>query len=127
MALNDVETRLYAYFLATDAPKTTVDGRFYPREDFVRIFKDRIYFGTAAAGSFTQAACENVANTIVDALIASGALTTTRDKFSVVLHQFVPATYKQTIQDLCDADALVRAAAGQGPGYWKDVLATAST
>jgi hypothetical protein len=120
MSLSNLEQHLYAYFLVIDAPKVTVDGRFYRREEFIGVFKDRIRFGAAGAGKFSGDVCEHIATDLVDKLIASGALTTARDKLTVgELHQFEPAAYKQTIQSLAEQNPIVAASKGQGEDFWK--------
>jgi hypothetical protein len=124
MSLSNLEQHLYAYFLVIDAPKTTVDGRFYRREEFIGVFKDRIRFGTAGAGKFSADVCEHIATDLVDRLIATGGLTTARDKLTVgELHQFEPAAYKQTIQALTEQNEIIAAAKGQGEAFWQKAFA----
>jgi hypothetical protein len=123
MNLNDTEQLVLAYFLVEDAPKMYVDARFFLTEDFVRMFDDRIYYKIQEIPSAPTSRHKNLATQLVDLLIEKGALTTKRDKFGGVMHQFVAEVYRPLIAELAAANPLVAKAGAGGADYWEGEFA----
>jgi hypothetical protein len=123
MTLNETEQLVLAYFLVEDAPKMYVDARFFLTEDFVRMFDDRIYYKIQELPSGPTSRHKALATQIVDLMIEKGALSTKRDKFGGVMHQFVPDVYKTMIAELAAANPLVAKAGAGGKDYWEGQFA----
>ena len=61
MNLTELEECVYAYFLSGEAMIVTVDGRFYRREEFVRVFEDRLFYATQRFGGGVAGRYSNIA------------------------------------------------------------------
>ena len=48
--MTELEEHVFAYFLSTEALHISIDGRFYRREEFVKVFEDRIFYATQRLG-----------------------------------------------------------------------------
>jgi hypothetical protein len=71
MNLTELEEYVLPYFLSVDALSVSVDGRYYRREDFGRVFEDRIFYATQQFGSKIARRHSNIAAPLVDRLIES--------------------------------------------------------
>jgi hypothetical protein len=126
MHLTELEEHVLAWFLAGDALNVTVDGRFYGRGDFVRIFEDRIFYATQLFGGRVAARHPNIANYLVDKLIEAQALSTTIDRLSGTSHKFDNARYRTCINDLIRSNSICQRSQGAGPDFWEQAFAAAT-
>jgi hypothetical protein len=125
MTLNDTEQLVLAYFLAEDASKMYVDARFFLYEDFVRMFDDRIYYKIQELPHAPGGRHKALATQLVDRMIETGALSTRKDKFGGVMHQFQPDAYRALVAELAENTPLVAEARAAGPGFWDARFAAA--
>src|SRR5579864_2043676 len=123
MNLSGFEEYAFAYFLSIDALNFSVDGRFYSREEFVRVFEDRIYYATMMFNTGLSRRHWNVANRLVDELIEEKVLSTVHDQHTGTSHQFDTAKYKVFMRALIHANAICQRAQGAGPQYWEEAFA----
>jgi hypothetical protein len=126
MNLNDNEQLVLAYFLAEDAPKMYVDARFFLYEDFVRMFDDRIFYKIQELPNGPTTRHKNLATQIVDLMIEREALTTRKDKFGGVMHQFQPDAYRALVAELTDKSPLALEGKDKGPAFWDARFAAAA-
>ena len=77
-----------------------------------------------AVGRRAVACSARVANEFIQLLIDEQALSTTRDNFGGVLHQFQTNTYRDLIKNLQASNPLVGRAQAAGPGFWDEAFAT---
>lgn len=123
MTLTGLEECLFAYFLTVDALNVTVDGRFYRREEFVRIFDDRIFYATQLLGGSVAARHPDIAIQFVDKLVGEKALSTVNDQYSGVAHQFDTARYRAVVNRLIASNDMCRRSQGAGPQFWDEAFA----
>jgi hypothetical protein len=122
MKLSDLEEHVFAYFLLEDAPAVTIDGRFYRREEFLRVFEDRLFYSTQRLGPGIAGRHPNIANTLVGTLIETQALLTIHDKLSGTSHQMNDSNYRQVIRNLVQSNAICQRARQAGPHFWEEVF-----
>lgn len=125
MNLSAADELVLAHFLATQASSVTVDGRFYPRQDFVRIFEDRLAFAPRPPVS-AKIEFANIASVLVDKLIQEGALSTVNDQWTGVSHQFKTDRYKSVIKELNAANDICQQAARAGSTFWEKAFESLS-
>ncbi len=118
MNLNNLEQHVLAYFLAVEASKANVDGRYFRREGFVKIFDDMISFSVERFGGRVATRQSNVATGLVDALIEDNGFVTSHDQYSGTSYQFDRARYRAAISRLQAADAICKQAEASGPEFW---------
>lgn len=123
MALTGAETLLLAYFLAEDALAFSVDGRFYRREEFYHVFKDRLYFLTPRAADGLSFRHAEIARELVDLLIEKQAILTIQDKLAGPLHQFAPEAYKAAIKSFAAQNQILASRADKTPQFWAERFA----
>jgi len=122
MKLNDLEENVFAYFLSRDASAVRVDGRFYRRGEFLKIFEDKLLDTTQLLGAGIAGRHTNVANALLDALIEKQGLSTTVDKLSGTYHQMNDGSYRQVIRDLAQSNAMCQRAEQGGATFWSDMF-----
>jgi hypothetical protein len=122
MELTDLEQHVYAYFLSEEALAVRVDGRFYRREEFVKVFEDKLFYSTRRWGPEIAARHSNIANVLVDKLIDAQGLLSTHDELSGTYHQMNDATYRQVIKDFIQSNAICQRAVKAGPQFWNEVF-----
>ena len=126
MNLTELEEYVLAYFLSVDALSVSVDGRYFRREDFVRVFEDRIFYATQRFGSKIAGRHSNIAAPLVDRLIESGALSTSTDQWSVAWHRFDASKYRAVAKELIQSNTLCQRSEDAGPQFWEEAFAALS-
>jgi hypothetical protein len=126
MNLTELEEYVMAYFLSVDALSVSVDGRYFRREDFVRVFEDRIFYATQQFGSKIAGRYSNIAVQIVDRLIESNALSTSTDQWSVTWHRFDTDKYKAVVKALIQSNTLCQRSKDASPRFWEEAFAALS-
>ena len=122
MKLTDLEEHVFAHFLSEDALAVRVDGRFYRRGEFVKIFEDKLLDTTQRLGPGIVGRHTNVANALIDALIEKQGLSTTTDKLSGTYHQMSDSNYRQVIKDLAQSNPICQREQQVGSGFWNEVF-----
>jgi hypothetical protein len=122
MGLTKLEEHIFAYFLSTEAPNVSVDSRFYRREDFVRLFEDRIFFATQGLGPGVSGRHTEIVNSLIDTLIEERALSTSHDRLSGTYHQMDVGKYRAVIRNLIQANAICRRAQQAGSQFWEEAF-----
>jgi hypothetical protein len=120
MKLSKLEENVLAYFLSGDASAVRVDGKFYRRGDFLKIFEDKLFDATQPLGPRVAGRHTNVANALLDELIEKQGLSTTVDKLSGTYHQMNDVSYRQVIRDLAQSNPTCQRAAQEGATFWSD-------
>jgi hypothetical protein len=126
MNLTELEEYVLAYFLSVDALSASVDGRYYLRGDFVRVFEDRIFYATQQFGSKIAGRHSNIVSPFVDRLIESKALSTSVDQFSVAWHNLDNSKYRAVVKEMTQSNAICQRAKNAGPQYWERTFASLS-
>lgn len=122
MNLTELEEYVFAHFLSGEALNVTVDGRFYRREDFVRIFEDRMFYALQLYGGGVAGRHSNIANNLVDRLIEEKALSTVSDHLTGTSHQFDAGKYRAFIGSLIKSNVIFQRSQEAGPQFWKKPL-----
>lgn len=120
--MTELEEHVLAYFLSTEAPNISVDGRFYRRAEFVNVFEDRIFYATQRLGPAVSGRHSKIANSLIDVLIQAHALATTHDSLSGTYHQMDDAKYRATIRNLIQSNVICQRAQRAGPHFWEDAF-----
>jgi hypothetical protein len=112
-----------AYFLSLEALNVSVDGRYHRREDFVRIFADRIFYANQRFARKLGGRHSNIAAQLVDTFIAKNAMSTSVDQWSVTLHSFDNARYRAVVKELIESNAICQRSKDAGPQFWEEAFA----
>jgi hypothetical protein len=123
MSLSELEQCVFAYFLSHDALNVTVDGRFYRREEFVRVFEDRFFYALQLYGRGIAGRHSNIANALVDKLIEERALSTVVDRLTGISHQFDTGRYRALINNLIKSNDICQRSQAAGPQFWEEAFA----
>jgi len=126
MKLTELEEYVMAYFLSVDALSVSVDGRYFRREDFVRVFEDRIFYATQQFGRKIAGRHSNIAVPLVDRLIERDALSTSTDQWSVTWHRFDTSKYRAVVKELIQSNTLCQRSKDAGPQFWEEAFAALS-
>jgi hypothetical protein len=124
MRLTELEEHVFAYFLSVEAPNVSVDGRFYRREEFVKVFEDRIFYATQRLGPEVSGRHTEIANGLIDTLIETKALSTNQDRLSGTYHQMDDSKYRAVIRNLIQSNAICLRAQQAGPHFWDEAFKT---
>jgi hypothetical protein len=124
--LTELEEYVLGFFLSVDALSVSVDGRYFRREDFVRVFEDRIFYVTQQFGGKIAGRHSNIAVPLVDRLIESNALSTSTDQWSVTWHRFDPSKYRAVVKELIQSNILCQRSKDAGPQFWEEAFAALS-
>lgn len=127
MNLTGLEEYVYAYFLSGEAMTVTVDDRFYRREEFVRVFEDRLFYATQRFGRGVAGRYSNIAHSLVDQLIQEKALSTSIDKWSGTSHQFDSGKYRTFIKNLVKSSNICQRSQAAAPQFWEEAFAVFSS
>lgn len=127
MNLTELEECVYAYFLSGEAMNVTVDDRFYRREEFVRVFEDRLFYATQKFGRGVAGRYSNIAHSLVDELIEEKVLSTSNDKWSGTSHQFDSEKYRAFIRNLVKSNKICRRSQTTDPKFWEEAFAVFSS
>ena len=122
MNLSNLEEHILAYFLLFDAKNVSIDGRFFLRDEFVRIFERQIFFTILRFGDDIAGRSRHVANALVDHLIESKALSTVQGESSRTSHQLDSVLYKSTLANLIATNSLVTKYKELDPGSWDGIF-----
>jgi hypothetical protein len=122
MQLNELEKYVLAYFLAGDAITVTVEGRFYGRAEFVRVFEDRIFYATQQLGAAAARRHPAIANYLVDKLIEEKALSSVNDQYTGISHQFDDGKYRTVVRALIESNSICERAQAAGQSFWEETF-----
>jgi hypothetical protein len=120
--MTEAEEHVFAYFLATEAPNISVDGRFFRREEFVKVFEDRIFYATQRLGPNFAGRHSKIIESLMDTLIESKGLSTSHDRLSGTYHRMDDNKYRAVIRTLVQSNALCQSAEQTGPHFWEDAF-----
>ena len=122
MQLSELEEHVFAYFLSVEAPNISVDGRFYRREEFVKVFEDRFFYGTQRLGPGISGRHTEIVNRLVDTLIEATALSTSHDRLSGTYHKMDDSKYRAVIRSLIQSNAICQRAQQAGSHFWEETF-----
>jgi hypothetical protein len=122
MSLTELEEHVFAYFLSIEAPHISVDGRFYRRDEFVRVFEDRIFYATQRLGAGVSGRHTEIVNSLIDTLIEAQALSTSHDRLSGTYHKMDDNKYRAVIRNLIQSNALCQRAQQVGAHFWQEAF-----
>ena len=115
-----------AWFLTVEAINVSIDGRFQRREDFVRMFADRLFFANQRFARKLGGRHTNIAARLVDTLLEKKAMSTSIDQWSVTLHSFDNARYRAVVKELIESNAICQRSKDAGPLFWEESFAAVS-
>jgi hypothetical protein len=113
----------FAYFLSVEAPNISIDGRYHRRDDFVRIFADRLYYANQTFARKLNGRHSHIATRLVDTLIEKSAMSTSVDQWSVTMHNLDNGRYKAVVKELVESNPICQRAQAAGPRFWEDTFA----
>ena len=119
----ELEEYGFAWFLSAEALNISIDGRWHRRDDFVRMFADRLYFANQTFARQLGGRHLQIAARFVDTLIQKQAMTTSVDQWSVTMHNVDSSRYKAVVRDLIDSNTICQHAQSAGPGFWEERFA----
>jgi hypothetical protein len=122
MNLSDLEQHVFAYYLANGAADLTMAPRFWPYGDLVLIVEDKIGVATRKFGGKVTRASANVASAFVDLLIEQGGFSVAENRLSK-MYRYEGPNYQNCINELRDANPIVRRASAAAPGFWDEAFA----
>ena len=120
--MTELEEHVFAYFLSTEAPHISVDGRFYRREEFVKVFEDRIFYATQRLGPRVSGRHSKIVESLIDTLIEAKGLSTSHDRLSGTYHQMDDSKYRAVIRNLIQSNVICQCAQQAGPHFWEDAF-----
>jgi hypothetical protein len=122
MSLTELESHIFAYWIANEAKDFTVAGRFYPHGDLILTMEDKLQIATRKFGARVRSKARAPGIQFLDTLIEKGAFSTTKNEYGGSMHQFQPGVYATTLKEMQDADPIVQQARGEGPDYWRETF-----
>jgi hypothetical protein len=120
--MTELEEHVFAYFLSTDAANISVEGRFYRREEFVKVFEDRIFYATQRLGPKFSGRHSKIIESLMDTLIEAKGLSTSHDRLSGTYHQMDDSKYRAVIRNLIQSNAICQHAQQAGPLFWEEAF-----
>jgi hypothetical protein len=112
-----------AWFLAVEAMNVSIDGRQHRRDDFVRMFADRLYYANQTYARKLAGRHTTIAGGLVDTLIAEKALSTSVDEWEVTLHGFDTVRYRAVVKQLTASNPICQQATAAGGDFWGKIFA----
>jgi hypothetical protein len=123
MNAGDLEALGLAWFLAVEAMNISIDGRQHRRDDFVRMFADRLYYANQRYARKLAGRHTSIAAGLVDTLIGEKALSTSVDEWEVKLHGFDTERYRVVVKQLISTNPICRQANAAGGDFWEKTFA----
>lgn len=120
--MTELEEHVLAYFLSTEALHISIDGRFYRREEFVKVFEDRIFYATQRLGPRASGRHSKIIESLMDTLIEAKGLSTSHDRLSGTYHQMDDSKYRAVIRNLIQSNAICQCAQQAGPHFWEEAF-----
>ena len=115
-----------AYFLSVEALNVSVDGRYHRRDDFVRIFEDRIFYANQTFARKLKGRHSNIAARLVDTMIEKSAMSTSVDQWSVTMHSLDNGRYRAVVKELIESNPICQRSKDAGPRFWEEMFAAVS-
>jgi hypothetical protein len=115
--LNDLESHLFAHYVAHGANELEIAGRWFPYGNLVMTIEDKVMIGARAFGTIVKMQSKAAGKAFLDYMLEKEAFITKDDKFGK-LHQFQPDVYRKVLKELQAGNPIVQKAAAEGEGFW---------